>query len=306
MTVMEAVMATVEKGALAATARSARHEEADESPAGHDRHFINGLAKGLAVIQAFNDEARALTLAEAAARTGLTRAAARRILMTLEDLGFAARHGERHFVLTPKVLSLGYAYLSSMPLWTFAEPVLESLVEALGETCSIAALDGTELVYVLRIPVHRILSQGVTIGSRLPLHCHSAGRVLLSGLGAGQLEAYFERAQLKAYTSRTLVDFDRLRKAIAETGRKGYAWVHGEMEEHISGLSVPIFQPDGHVVAALNVSLNRATVSEATAIKTLLPKLRRAAERLNASFAVGRGQSRVIKMGQTTRARGSA
>ncbi|HYF20713.1 MAG TPA: IclR family transcriptional regulator C-terminal domain-containing protein [Ramlibacter sp.] len=270
----------------------------DDDPSSRSGHFINGLAKGLSVIQAFNDEARALTLAEAAARTGMTRAAARRILMTLEDLGFAARHGERHFVLTPRVLSLGYAYLSSMPLWTFAEPVLESLVEELGETCSIAALDGTELVYVLRIPVHRILSQGMTIGSRLPLHCHSAGRVLLSGLNPTQLESYFERAQLKAYTPRTLTDPARLRKAIAEAGRKGYAWVGGEMEEHISGLSVPIFQPDGHVLAALNVSLNRKNATEAAAVRNLLPKVRRAAERLNASLAVRGAQPRVVRMGQ--------
>jgi IclR family transcriptional regulator, pca regulon regulatory protein len=297
----------ISKRAAAATARSRpAPKEDDEAPSERERHFINGLAKGLTVIQAFNDEARALTLAEAAARTGLTRAAARRILMTLQDLGFAARHGERHFVLTPKVLSLGYAYLSSMPLWTFAEPVLETLVEELGETCSIAALDGTELVYVLRIPVHRILSQGVTIGSRLPLHCHSAGRVLLSGLAPPQLDAYFARAQLKAYTSRTIVDPARLRKAIAETGRKGYAWVQGEMEEHIGGLSVPIFQPDGHVIAALNVSINRPTLSEATALRTLLPKVRRAAERLNASLAVGRGQSRVVRMGRVQRARRTA
>ena len=279
--------------------------DADGAP-GRDRHFINGLAKGLAVIQAFNDEARALTLSEAAARTGLTRAAARRILMTLEDLGFAARVGERHFVLTPKVLSLGYAYLSSMPLWTFAEPVLESLVESLGETCSIAALDGTELVYVLRIPVHRILSQGVTIGSRLPLHCHSAGRVLLSGLAPAQLDAYFERATLTAYTRRTVVDPARLRADVEQAGRNGYAWVSGEMEEHISGLSVPIFQPDGHVLAALNVSLNRPSVSEATALRTLLPKLRRAAERLNASLAVGRGRSRIVRMARSAPARKAA
>jgi IclR family pca regulon transcriptional regulator len=284
-------------------------EDGDDGDGGTDdrgRHFINGLAKGLAVIQAFNDEDRALTLAEAATRTGLTRAAARRILMTLEDLGFAARHGERHFVLTPKVLSLGYAYLTSMPLWTFAEPVLESLVEELGETCSIAALDGTELVYVLRIPVHRILTQGVTIGSRLPLHCHSAGRVLLSGLNGVQLDAYFARAQLKAYTDRTITEPAVLRKAVAEAGRKGYAWVSGEMEAHISGLSVPIFQPDGQVLAALNVSLNRKNVTEASAVRTLLPKLRRAAERLNASLAVRGPARRVVRMGQVQRLRRAA
>jgi IclR family pca regulon transcriptional regulator len=218
--------------------------------------------------------------------------------MTLEDLGFAARHGERHFVLTPKVLSLGYAYLTSMPLWTFAEPVLESLVEELGETCSIAVLDGTELVYVLRIPVHRILSQGVTIGSRLPLHCHSAGRILLSGLTPVQLDAYFARAKLRAYTDRTVTDPARLRRTLVEVGRKGYAWVQGEMEESISGLSVPIFQPDGHVLAALNVSLNRKNASEAAAVRNLLPKLRRAGERLNASLAVRGASRRVVRMGQ--------
>jgi IclR family pca regulon transcriptional regulator len=277
-------------------------ESADPDPG---RHFINGLAKGLAMIQAFGNEARALTLAEAATRTGLTRATARRVLMTLEDLGFAARHDERHFVLTPRVLSLGYAYLSSTPIWTFAQPVLEELVQELGETCSIATLDGTELVYVLRIPVHRILSQGVTIGSRLPLYCHSAGRVLLSGLTAAQLDAYFQRAQLKPYTRRTLVDPDRLRKAVLDARRKGHSWVSGEMEAHISGLSVPIFQPDGLVIAALNVSLNRPHVSEAAAIRELLPKLRRAAERLNASMTVGLGQARVIRMSESKRRSGS-
>jgi IclR family pca regulon transcriptional regulator len=274
---------------------------------GRERHFINGLAKGLAVIQAFNDEARALTLAEAATRTGLTRAAARRILMTLEDLGFAVRQGDRHFVLTPRVLSLGYAYLSSMPLWAFAEPVLETLVEELGETCSIAVLDGTELVYVLRIPVHRILSQGMTVGSRLPLHCHSAGRVLLSGLTSMQMETYFERATLKAYTDRTITDESKLRKAVTEAAKKGHAFVNGELEEHISGLSVPIFQPDGSVLAALNVSFNRKSISEATVVRNVLPKLRRAAERLNASLAVGRSpQRRVVRMGQVQRLRHAA
>ncbi|TFY96607.1 IclR family transcriptional regulator domain-containing protein [Ramlibacter humi] len=279
-------------------------EDEDGGEAGRSRHFINGLAKGLAIIQAFNDEAHALTLAEAAARTGLTRAAARRILMTLEDLGFAARHGERHFVLTPKVLSLGYAYLSSMPLWAFAEPVLENLVEELGETCGIAVLDGTELVYVLRIPVHRILSQGVTIGSRLPLHCHSSGRVLLSGLNATQLDAYFAHAKLKPYTPRTITDEAKLRRLVADAAQKGHAWVSGELEQHISGLSVPIFQPDGSVLAAMNVSLNRESVSEASIVKQMLPRLRRAAERLNSSLVMaGAPKSRVVRMGRAQRLR---
>ncbi len=256
-----------------------------------ERHFVNGLAKGLSIIQAFDAETPVLTLVEAATRTELTRASARRILMTLEDLGFVTRQGERHFILTPKVLSLGYAYLSSMPLWTFAEPILEQLVEQLGETCSISVIDDTELVYVLRIPVHRILSQGVAIGSRLPLYCHSAGRVLLSGLSAGQLDAFFQRATLKAFTPRTVVDPAKLRKLIAEVSRSGHAWINGEMEDNISGLSVPIRQSDGRIIAALNASVNQPSVKEQATVKRLLPALKQAADRLSASLAVGGSQA---------------
>jgi IclR family pca regulon transcriptional regulator len=263
------------------------------------RHFINGLAKGLAIIRAFNDDARALTLAEAAARTGLTRAAARRILMTLEDLGFTARQGERHFVLTPKVLSLGYAYLKSMPLWAFAQPVLESLVMEMRETCAIAVIDGTELVYALRIPVHQILSDGATVGTRRPLYCHSAGRVLLSGLNAVQLDRYFDNAQLKAYTPQTITDPQKLRRAIADVAKKGYAFVNGELQDDVSGVSVPIFSPDGSVLAALNVSVKRRNVLESTVLRKTLPKLRRAADRLNTALAMGpEPRRRVIRMGR--------
>ena len=250
-------------------------------------YFVNGLAKGLSVIQAFGGESRALTLAEAAARTGLTRASARRILMTLADLKFVARQGDRYFVLTPKVLSLGYAYLSSMPLWSFAEPILERLVEELGETCSIAALDGTELVYVMRIPVHRILTQGVTIGSRLPLYCHSAGRVLLSDLNATQLDSYFGRAKFERYTARTVVEPAKLRKIVAEVARNGYAWVSGEMQKNVSGLSVPIRGAGGRVIAALNCSVNQPDAKEDAAKKRFLPSMKSAADALNVSLNVG-------------------
>lgn len=269
------------------SAGTPRKPEQPNAASVREPYFVNGLAKGLLVIQAFGGDARALTLAEAATRTDMTRASARRILMTLEDLEFVARQGDRHFVLTPKVLSLGYAYLSSMPLWSFAEPVLERLVEELGETCTISAMDGTELVYVMRIPVHRILSQGVTIGSRLPMYCHSAGRVLLSDLNPAQLDAYLLRANLKRYTPHTIVEPARLRKVIAEVARKGYAWVSGEMEENISGLSVPIRSADGRVIAALNSSVNQPSVKEAAALKRFLPAIKSAAERLNASLAVG-------------------
>ncbi|MGE4338881.1 MAG: IclR family transcriptional regulator C-terminal domain-containing protein [Pigmentiphaga sp.] len=258
-------------------------------------HFINSLAKGLAVIQAFNEERSALSLSDVAERTGLTRATARRVLLTLEDLGLATRNGDpRHFTLTPRVLSLGHAYLSSMPLWNFAEPVLESLVEGLGQTCSIAVLDETEMVYVLRVPVRRILSQGVTIGSRLPLYCNSMGRVLLSDFTPAQLENYFERVELVAHTPRTVVDVDQLAVIVHEVRRKGYAWVRGEMEEHVGGMSVPIFNPQGRIIAALNSSVNNSPLTEGAISRQFLPRLRQAADRLNRSMQAGAWPSRRV------------
>jgi IclR family pca regulon transcriptional regulator len=179
-----------------------------------------------------------------------------------------------------------------MPLWAFAQPVLESLVMEMRETCAIAVIDGTELVYALRIPVHQILSDGATVGTRRPLYCHSAGRVLLSGLNAVQLDRYFENAQLKAYTPHTITDPQKLRRAIADVAKKGYAFVNGELQDDVSGVSVPIFSPDGSVLAARNVL-------ERTVLRKTLPKLRRAADRLNTALAMGpEPRRRVIRMGR--------
>lgn len=249
------------------------------------RHFIGAIAKGLAVIHAFGEHTQALTLSQVAERTGLTRAGARRYLLTLQELGYAGQNG-RHFFLTPKVLSLGYAYLSSMPLWAFAEPILEGLVESLGETCSLSVLDDLEIVYVLRIPVHHILPIRVTVGSRLPAYCTSMGRVLLGGLTEAQLKHYFAHAEFRAYAPRTVTDPARLRRIIAADSAKGYSWITGEMGQHISGLSVPVRDPQGHVLAALNISVNRPLTNEKRLIAKLLPKLQRAAEQMSASVAI--------------------
>jgi IclR family transcriptional regulator, pca regulon regulatory protein len=249
------------------------------------RHHIGAFGKGLAVIRAFGDGYAALTLTEVAERTGLTRAGARRYLLTLEDLGYAVQE-ERRFRLTPRVLSLGYAYLSSMPLWTFAEPILERLVEDLNETCSLSVLDGTEVVYVLRIPVHRILAAGVTVGSRLPAYCNSMGRVLLGGLNEAQLADYFARVELKALTTRTITQPARLQRIVAADRANGFAWVSGEMQEHIAGLSVPVLDPRGRILAALNASVNRPDVAEKTLIAKTLPRLKRAAQQMGASVAI--------------------
>jgi IclR family transcriptional regulator, pca regulon regulatory protein len=257
--------------------------------AGAERQFVQAFARGLRVIQAFGAGAGQLTLSGVAARTDLTRAGARRLLHTLETLGFAAR-SERYFYLTPKVLGLGHAYLSSMPLWNFAESVLQRLVEDVRETCSVSVLDETEVVYVLRVPVHRILSTGASVGSRLPAHCTSMGRVLLAGLSEVQLEHYFDTAALTRFSARTTVDAKHLRRILAADRARGWSWVSGEMEEHISGLSVPVADAEQRVLAALNISFNRVGLSKDGAVKKYLPRLRRAAEQMNASLALNGGR----------------
>jgi IclR family pca regulon transcriptional regulator len=285
MTKLSVVSNTSRKSA---PSKPAKKEDAPES------HFVQGLAKGLQVIQAFNNTSRAMTLTEVASSTGLSRAAARRMLMTLEDLGFAAKRDKRHFVLTPRVLSLGYAYLSSMPLWAFAEPILEVLVRDVQETCSLVMLDDTDVVYVVRIPIHRTLNQGITVGSRVPAHCNSHGRVLLAGLNAAQLGSYFERASFERFTDRTIVDPARLADALEQTRQRGYAWASGEMQHHLSGLSVPVLDADNKVIAALNVSITQPDASETAFVKSTLPKLRRAAERLHTSLVIGRNQRHTV------------
>ena len=243
------------------------------------------------MIQVMGEGDALVTLSEAAQASGLTRASARRILLTLEELGFVGRRDERHFFLTPRVLSLGYSYLSSFPLWTFAEPVLEELVERVKQTCSIAVLDDTELVYVLRIPVHRLLSQRVTIGSRLPLYCHSAGRTLLSGMTPAQLDRYFETVDLRAHTSATITDRKQLRQIISDTAKRGYAVVIGEMEHNISGISMPIQGADGRIIGSINTSINRPNVKQGAMLEEFLPPLRRAVDKLNASLLATNGRN---------------
>lgn len=267
------------------TKKSLHSHHGEKEPEERETYFVNGLAKGLRLIQAMGESEVMMTLSDVAQAANLTRASARRLLLTLEDLGFVGRRDERHFFLTPRLLSLGYSYLSSLPLWTFAEPVLEELVEKVSETCSIAVLDDTELVFVLRIPVHRILNRRVTIGSRLPLYCHSAGRILLSSMSPTQLDGYFSRVTLRSLTPSTVTDENQIRKHITNTFKRGYSCVSGEMEDNISGISVPIRSNDGKIIAAINASVNRSNVKQATMIEKLLPPLRAAAEKINASLA---------------------
>jgi IclR family pca regulon transcriptional regulator len=183
---------------------------------------------------------------------GITRATARRILLTLEDLGHVRSDG-RLFSLTPRVLTLGWAYLSSLNLWETAQPLMEELTRRTNESCSAATLDLPDVVYVARVPTHRIMTIALGIGTRLPAHCTSMGRVLLAALPEAELEAFLARTPLEAYTPRTVTEPERLRRTLATVRQQGWALVDQELEIGLRSIAAPL-RVDGRTIAAVNVS----------------------------------------------------
>jgi IclR family pca regulon transcriptional regulator len=250
--------------------------QASVEPLERRRAFVQSLERGLAVIRAFDGEHPQLTLSEVARRTGLTRAAARRFLLTLAELGYVRTDG-RLFSLRPRVLELGYAYLSSMSLPEVARPHLEALGAAVGESCSVSVLDGEEIVYVARVSSKRIMTIAISVGTRLPAFATSMGRVLLAALPPGELEQYLRTARLEPLTPYTVTAPDQLRAVLAEVAAQGHALLDQELEEGLRSIAVPVRDRDGRVVAAMNVSAS-ARRSSPEAIRTdLLPPLLAAA-----------------------------
>ena len=250
--------------------------------------YVQSLARGLSVIKTFGADAPSLTLSEVAVRTGLSRATARRILWTLHGLGYVQTDG-RNFKLAVRTLDLGYAYLSSMNLWEAAQPYMEAVAEQVHESCSASVLDDTEIVYVARVPTHRIMSITLGIGTRLPAHATSMGRVLLAGLGSGDLEAWFRRAKLERLTEKTVVDPKRLLQIVESSRRRGFAMVDQELEQGLRSIAVPIHDAAGAVAAAVNVSAHVSRVSSTALVKKFLPHLRRAAEGIETAVAMRQG-----------------
>ncbi len=228
-----------------------------------------------------------LTLAEVARETGLTRAAARRFLLTLEDLGYA-RCTDRRFSLTPRVLELGYSFLSSLTLPEIAQPHLRELVEQVHESSSVSVLDGEEIVYVAREPTQRIMTVAIAVGTRFPAYATSMGRVLLAGLSEEQVEAYLAHADFRQLTSETVTDADALRAEIARTRRQGWTIVDQELEHGLRSVAAPIVDPGGGVVAALNLSTHASRRTLEAIRRTLLPPLLETAGRISADLASAR------------------
>ncbi|HTT54844.1 MAG TPA: IclR family transcriptional regulator C-terminal domain-containing protein [Streptosporangiaceae bacterium] len=252
--------------------------------AGRRTDFVQSLDRGLAVIRCFSSERPSLTLSEVAERTGLTRAAARRFLLTLQELGYVGSSG-RQFSLRPRVLALGYAYLSSFSVAQIAQPHLEDLAEELHESCSVSVLDGEDIVYVARASANRIMTIALTVGTRLPPYPTSMGRVLLAGLPGEELDAILGRTTLRQLTEHTVTDPAELREILAKVRAQGWAAVDQELEAGVRSIAVPIRDSSGRVVAAINASAHASRVPMRTLERQFLPRLLDAAAQIDAELA---------------------
>ena len=246
--------------------------------------FVTSLARGLQVVRAFDVDHPVMTLSEVAKRTGLTRAAARRFLHTLRELGYVSSDG-RDFRLTPHVLSLGYAYLSSMSIVEIAQPYIEDISKQVSESCSMSVLDGFDIVYVARVPAKRIMSVALSVGTRLPAHNTSMGRVLLASMDEEELDNYFSTTERAPYTQHTVTDEKALRDILAQVRADGYAAVDQELELGERSVAVPVRARSENTLAALNVSGHAARVSMRDMRRNFLPPLQAAASAITAALS---------------------
>jgi IclR family transcriptional regulator, pca regulon regulatory protein len=244
-----------------------------------DPDFMTSLARGLHVIRAFTGFDRRLTIADVSRATGLTRAVVRRCLYTLRELGYAGTDG-RTFFLQPKVLNLGYAYLSTAPMPIAAQPLLEEVSRTLDESSSVAVLEEGSVVFVARSATRRIMSVTLRVGSRVPSYCTALGRVLLAHLEPEQLTTELEATDFRAHTKHTVPTRKKLDDILSTVRRQGYALNDQELEIGLRSIAVPVRNVVGEVVAAMNVGAQASRVSLREMVDTFLPVLRSAADRL--------------------------
>ncbi|MEO5935032.1 MAG: IclR family transcriptional regulator C-terminal domain-containing protein [Duganella sp.] len=252
---------------------------AEQIDAMTDPSFMTSLARGLAVVQAFSDSRKPQTIANISQKTGIPRAAVRRCLHTLRELGYVDAE-LNNFSLRPKVLTLGYSYLSSTPLTVSAQPYLNDISRTLNESSSMAVLEDGEVLYVARASTARVMSVALNTGSRLPAYCTSLGRVMLAHLPPDELERYLAKTKLRAMTENTVTNPKRLREILADVRRDGYAINDEELELGLRSIAVPVRGASGQVLAALNVGAQAARVSVKQLEKEFLPVLLRGAQEL--------------------------
>jgi len=245
---------------------------------------MGGLAKGLAVIRAFTREHAALSLSDVARSASIPAATARRCLLTLEDSGYVTRNG-RSFLLRPKVLELGAAYLESMNIEHITRTHLEELAGNTRDSAALCVLDGVEIVYVARASVRTLVRLEAHVGSRFPAHATSTGRVLLAGVSEERLQRYFDSARFEALTERTVTDPGKLHDLIQECRRAGYSVVEDELAYGVIALAVPVFDQQRRVVAALNTSSHSRRISRTRLVRERLSMLQQVSRQISGALA---------------------
>jgi IclR family pca regulon transcriptional regulator len=237
-----------------------------------EKEYVAGLEKGLAIIEAFGICNRPITLSEAAKITGHSRAAARRSLLTLQSLGYVQSDG-RYFRLAPRVLRLGYAYVSSTTLSKIVQPTLEAVSERTSESSSMSVLDGSDVVFLARAATRRSLSNGLGLGARLPAHCAATGRVLLAALPPDEAERRLRRMARHQMTPRTRTAIPDLMMLLEEVRALGYAVSDEEIELGLRSIAVPILDANGQTVASMSIAASTSRRTLENMLETLLPEL---------------------------------
>ncbi len=257
----------------------------DEGLNPDDRDFVTALASGLEVILAFDEAHPRMTLSEVAARTGMNRAKARRFLLTLHALGYVRKQG-RAFELAPKVLQLGYSFLSANNYRSVIQQVLEDITAQIGESASLGVLDGDEVIYVARSAAsHRLLAITLSVGTRLPAAHTSLGRVLLSQLPDNELDSFLQRITLERHTDKSIVEKAELKRRLLEVRQQGYAIVDQELDSGLRSLAVPVFNSSGALLGGINISTNAARVDIETLHQRYLPLLQEKARQIRTTVS---------------------
>lgn len=254
-------------------ARLSAVADADAEPFEDSRDYVQSLARGLSVLRAFDGAHARLKLGDIAARTGLSRAAARRLVLTLQHLGYV-RGAKGEYALSPRVLELGFGYLDSLNLTDAAQPLLEDLARKVSQSSSMAMLDGQSIVYVLRVPGRSIMSVTLGVGARLQAFSASLGRVLLSGLSDAQLDRWLSECRPVRHTPHTVTDLQQLRRVVLDVREQGHAYVEQELELGLCSIAVPVRNGDGRIATAINVSMSYHPDAARQALDTVLPHLR--------------------------------
>lgn len=245
----------------------------------NSKDFLKTLSRGLSLIRSFDFENPKMTLSEVARKNNMSRASARRFVLTLESLGYLVRSGD-YFQLTANILDIGYNYLQNLNFIEIITPYMREVSQNLGKACSASILNGTDIVYVARIPSQQqILSVNLNIGSHLPAYCTSMGRIMLADLSKEDLEEYFQMAQLKNYTDKTVTDPEKLRHIILKVKKDGYSIVNQELEKSLQAIAVPVHNNEGHVICSMNVGMPVGQVNMNQVMSEYLPVLKTAAQK---------------------------